>query len=872
MKINIVRALRGPNIWSRRLAVEAQVAIEDAETLDARTIGTLTAWLPRLDLQTPCAPHMFGTPAPIDSPVHALARVALTLQQAAGCRVVMNRTSSFGAGTYKVVVEYTEESVGREALKSAAALIEAATQGTAFDVAAAIDALRKEDQNIRLGPSTGSIVRAAENRGIPTRRLNDGSLVQLGWGAAQRRILAAETDRTSAIGESIAQDKELTKTLLRSVGVPVPEGRPVTDADDAWEAAQEIDAPVVVKPQYGSQGRGVAVNLTTKEQVVAAYAASREEGRSIIVEQFITGDDYRVLVVGERVVAAALRVPPRVTGDGQRTIEALVAEVNEDPRRGEDHATSLSKMRLDAIGQAVLAEQGFTTTSIPAAGQLVLLRRNANLSTGGSAIDVTDRIHPEVAARAVDAARIVGLDIAGIDVVCEDIARPLEEQRGVVVEVNAAPGLRMHLEPSEGTPRAVGEAIAAELFEPGDDGRIPLVAVTGNNGKTTTTRLMAHVFETWGLKTGFTCTDGIYVAGRRIDTGDCSGPKSARAVLMNPIVEAAVLEAARGGILREGLGFDRADVAIITNVGEGDHLGMNGIDTIEQLAAVKGTLAENVSETGAAVLNANDPRTLAMASRCPGSIVLFARDLSHPALSAHLMRGGRGVFVRDGFVVSAVGMNFESIAPLAEVPLTLGGRIGFQVENVLAAVAAACFLDVPTDVIRRALATFESTAKRVPGRFNLRQWGDVTVAIDYGHNPDAIVAVIDAIAAMPHERRIAVFTAAGDRRDEDIVRQARLLAGGFDRVHIYEDACMRGRADGAVLELLRRGFEAPTRLSEVIESDGEHAAIEECLRLARPGDVLFVQIDQVDKSLAFLDAFLANNAGPVANAFFARAS
>lgn len=857
MEIRAIRALRGPNVWARRISIEAVVGSAASPSLQER----LTALLPGLDFAEPLEASLLGPSAPAGSVADALVRVALHLQCLAGSGVSFGLTSGLSDGSFKVVVEYREEAVGRRAFAIAEAVIDAAVAGTSLDLASMIDELRRLDQNIRLGPSTGSIVRAAEARGIPYRRLNDGSLVQFGQGARSRRILAAETDRTSAIAESIAQDKELTKSLLRSVGAPVPDGRPAESPEEAWEVAEEIGVPVVVKPQYGNQGRGVAVNLSSREQVMAAWHSAREEGRSIMVERFATGDDHRLLVIGHKVVAAALRQPPRVTGDGASTIEQLVEEVNKDPRRGEDHATSLSKMKLDAIGLAVLAEQGCDAKTILAAGRTVVLRRNANLSTGGSAIDVTDRVHPDVAARVVDAVRVIGLDIAGVDVVCRDISRPLEDQGGIIVEINAAPGLRMHLEPSEGRGRPVGEAIVSTLYADGDEGRVPLVAVTGNNGKTTTTRLVAHLFKTWGKRPGMTCSDGIYVDGRRIDTGDCSGPKSARAVLMNPSVEAAVLETARGGILREGLGFDRADVAIVCNVGEGDHLGMNGIDTIEQLAHVKGTIVRNVSPSGAAVLNAADPLTLRMARECPGSVILFARDPSLPAVKAHLAKGGRCVVAVDGHVILADGARTERLADLRDVPLTKGGRIGFQVENVLAAVAAGWSVGIPSNVIRQGIATFGGDTAQAPGRFNVRTVNGATIVMDYGHNPDALIALIDAVSALPHQHRTVVMTGAGDRRDVDLVRQGEIVGDGFDRVVLFEDACNRGRQDGEVIALLKQGADRGNRVSElIVEEVKEHATIERSLERLRSGDLLVVLVDRVESSIALIDQYIATTA------------
>ncbi|MBF5046128.1 cyanophycin synthetase [Aggregicoccus sp. 17bor-14] len=863
MELVSVRALRGPNIWTRRtvlvvtLRVAAVVMAATAEAVPAEALAAE-------ELETRVRQHLPQLPVPSLKLSHAAAlplmfeRVARGLLLGAGCAAEFSRVSPTQAqDTWEVVLEYGEEPVGRKAVADAHALLQAAASGQPYDAQAAIKELRALDENSRLGPTTGSIARAALARGIPVRRLNEGSLVQFGWGARQRRILASETDRTGAIGESIAQDKELTKTLLRAVGVPVPAGRAVESAEDAWDAALEVGLPVVLKPRYGSQGRGVAVNLQSKEQVLAAYASAREHGSSILVEKCATGMDHRLLVIGHKLVAAARREPPQVTGDGVRSVAELVDEVNRDPQRGEDHATSLSKIPLDAIALGVLAEQGLVAESVPQLGQRVLLRRNANLSTGGSAADVTDIVHPDVAALAVDAARMVGLDVCGVDVVCHDITRPLEEQGGVFVEVNAAPGFRMHLAPSRGLPRPVGEAVMSTLFSGGEQGRIPTVAVTGNNGKTTTVRLIAHLLEGRGLKVGMTCTDGVYVGGRRIDTGDCSGPKSARSVLANPSVEAAVLETARGGILREGLGFDRCDVAVLTNIGEGDHLGMNEIDTPQQLAAVKRVIAENVSSTGHVVLNAADPLTLAMAARASGPVTLFALDKDLPALQAHRARGGRAVYVDGGTVVAAEGASETALVAVDAIPLTRGGRIRFQVENVLAAVGAGWGLGLPWESVRAGLLSFANDFQSAPGRFNVVEHNGATIIVDYGHNVDAFAALVDAVNRLPSQRRIAVLTGAGDRRDMDLQRLGEILGNHFDEVGLFEDACNRGRKDGEVIELLRRGVATGSRVSHVAEFRGELVALEATLRRLRPGDIGLLLIDEVDRSLAWLREYLA---------------
>ncbi|MBI3836643.1 MAG: cyanophycin synthetase [Planctomycetia bacterium] len=869
MEIRKVLALRGPNIWANFPVLEAWVNLEDLrDTLSDRLPGfgqRLMAWLPGLVEHRCSVGQPGGFFQRLESGTnqgHVLEHVALELQSVAGTPVGFGRAGETSAkGVYRVVVEYKEEELARACLTKAHELCMAAVYDRPFDVAAEVKKLQDLAHEVCLGPSTAAIARAAEARGVPVRRLNSQSLVQLGYGARARRILTAETDRTGAIAEAIAQDKELTRTLLRQVGVPVPTGRPVTDAEDAWQAAMEIGFPVVVKPQYGNQGRGVITNLTTRQQVLAAYAAAKEEDSSVMVEKFAPGADYRILVIGDKMVAAARRESAHVIGNGCSTIRELVDEVNRDPRRSDDHATVLTKIRLDQIALAVLGEQGFTPDSVPPSGTRVLIRRNANLSTGGTAADVTDLVHPEVAARAVEAAKIIGLDIAGVDIVASDVGRPLESQSGVVVEVNAGPGLRMHLQPSSGKPRPVGEAIVANMFPEGQTGRIPIVAVTGVNGKTTTTRFIAHIMRSIGRKVGMTCTDGIFIDSRRIEAGDCSGPLSAHAVLMNPAVEVAVLETARGGILRAGLGFDRCDVAVVTNIGEGDHLGISDVDTLEKLAVVKRTIVDAVSSEGAAVLKANDPLVAAMARNCKAAVIFFAQRGDDPVIAGHRRQGGRAIFVRHGTVIVAEGEVEIPLVALANVPLTHGGRIAFQVENALASAAAAWALGIPRDAIRAGLESFAADLEKVPGRFNLLEVGGATVIVDYGHNTSALTALIEAIEQFPQERRTIVYSAAGDRRDCDMIRQGELLGDAFDRVVLYEDHYLRGRAEGEIMRFFRQGLSAGQRVSEVQEFRGNIKAIESALRHVRSGELLVLQADKVDETMDYLARLLTAQAG-----------
>lgn len=848
MEVTRIRALRGPNLWSRYTAIEAVVTCEPAE----RDLRDTPAFERRLRELFPSvgALHANKPSTPI-SMAHALELSALALQAEAGCPVTFSRTTPTEIpGTFQVVVQYTEEAVGRLAFEKARELCAAALAGTGYDVPGTLAALRELDEDERLGPSTGAIVEAALKRGIPVRRLTSGSLVQLGWGSQQRRIQAAEVDGTSAIAESIAQDKDLTKKLLHSAGVPVPLGRPVTDREDGWAVAQEIGLPVVVKPQDGNQGKGVTVCIVDRAHFDIAYDAAAPYG-VVMVERFLPGHDFRLLVVGNRLVAAARRDPPLVIGDGIHTVRELVAEVNKDPRRGEGHGTSLTKIRIDAIAEARLAAQGLTPDAVPGKGQRVILRNNANLSTGGTATDVTNSVHPEVAARAVEAAQTVGLDICGVDVVCETVMKPLEEQNGGIVEVNAAPGLRMHLSPSFGKGQDVGSAVMDLMFPNGNNGRIPVVAVTGTNGKTTTVRLTAHLLRGHGLRVGMTNTDGVYVNGRQIDSGDCSGPRSARNVLAHPDVDAAVLETARGGLLREGLAFDLCDVAIVTNLGAGDHLGLNYITTLEDLSVLKRVIVLNVAPTGTAVLNAADPAVASMAPHCPGKVTFFAQDGTHPVIQTHRAQGKRVVFVERGDIVCAEGDSIKRL-PLARVPLTRRGQIGFQVENTMASVAAAWALNVPWEVIQKGLSSFISDLHGVPGRFNVFDYRGATLIADYGHNPDAIAALVHGVDNMPAVRRSVVISGAGDRRDEDIRAQTRILGEAFDDVLLYQDACQRGRADGEVLALLREGLKGAARTKHVEEIRGEFVAIDRALSRLNKGDLCLILIDQVDEALAHI--------------------
>jgi cyanophycin synthetase len=849
MEVSRMRALRGPNLWGRHTAIQAVVSCSKPAPIKCSIpefFERLQELFPQITL--PEASRDYGTV----TLAHAVERAALGLQLAAGCPVTFSKTvQTLEDEVYQIIVEYSEEAVGRLAVEFSQSLCRAAIENTPFDAANAVRRLRELNEDIRLGPSTSAIVRAAAARGIPFRRLTDGSMVQFGWGNRQRRILAAETGSTGAVAESIAQDKELTRILLSAAGIPVPRGRPVVSAEDAWVAACEIGGPIVVKPRDGNQGKGVGVNLVEREQVEQAYNVAAEISGEVLVEQYITGQDYRMLVIGNKLTAAARRDPPQVTGDGISSVFRLVEQINSDPRRGDGHANTLTKISFDEIALAHLANQGLTADSIPPAGARVFLRNNANLSTGGTATDVTDEVHPELAARIEAAAQMIGLDVCGIDVVCQSVSRPLEGQ-GAILEINAAPGLRMHLEPSFGKGREVGEAIVDNMFKDLGDARIPVVAVSGTNGKTTTVRLIANIFNSRGFRVGMTSTDGVYVNGQRIDTGDCSGPKSARKVLLHPDVDAAVFETARGGIVREGLGFDRCDVAVVTNIGGGDHLGLSYINTVEDLTAVKRVIVQNVTPgTGMAVLNAADPLVAGMAAYCPGSVTFFARHPDNPVIMKHRAQLKRVIYLDDGAIVaSEAGVEYR--IPLAGVPVTQNGTIAFQIENAMAAIGAGWALGLGWETIQAGLANFVSDTRTAPGRFNLFSHRGATLIADYGHNADAIRALVHAIDGMPAKRRSVVISGAGDRRDDDIRQQTAILGDAFDEVVLYQDQCQRGRADGEVLSLLRQGLENAKRAREVKEIRGEFVAIDAAVNNLKAGELCLILIDQVEEALGYI--------------------
>lgn len=853
MKILEVRALRGPNIWLRRPVLEAWVDLGPLKDTSSEIMpgfnDRLMAWLPGM-VEHRCSPGerggFFIRLRRGTYLAHILEHVTLELQDRAGTPSGFGRARETEVeGIYKVAIEYQEEAVGRACLDAGYRLCLAAVFDLPFDVASEIAKLRDLVDRVCLGPSTQAIVNAAKQRNIPFRRLNAGSLVQLGYGAKQRRIWTAETDQTSAIAESIAQDKDLTKSMLKSAGVPVPSGRLVDSPEDAWDAAQRIGGPVVVKPLDGNHGRGVFMDLTDETQIKTAYGESLKEGSGVIVEEFAPGREHRILIIGGKLVAAARGDVVTVIGDGRHTVAQLIElQINSDPRRGETEDCPLNPVLLDAVTLAEIQRQGHVPTDVIADGVKLLVRRNDNLSE-----DCTDLVHPSIAEHAILAAQVVGLDIAGLDLVVEDISKPLEVQGGRFVEVNAGPGLLPHLKPVFGKPRPVGEAIVGTLFPEGESGRIPLVSVTGTNGKTTTTRLVAAILRAAGKHVGMTCTDGIFVDGRTIELADCAGPRSAKNVLLNPLVDAAVFECARGGILREGLGFDKCDVAIVTNLGSADHLGQYDLHTPEQMYKVKRCGVDVVLPTGTAVLNATDPLVAEMAALSAGSVTFFSIDPDHPVVVEHRKNGKRAVIFTNGAVTLCEGQDSRPLLSIEEIPCTHRGRVPFQIENVLAAVAAAWHLNIPSAVICQGLQAFQGNLVDNPCRFSVLEGGGKTLVIMDGRNELALNTLVTAIDKFPHTKRTVVYSAEGDRRAEDIRIQGQVLGSGFDRVYLCDLDGGQDRPVGEVVGLLRHGLEGATRTQEIREIADWSTAVETAWRQLGRGELLVIQSATIPRTV-----------------------
>jgi cyanophycin synthetase len=830
MRITEQRFLRGPNLYAATPCLTAVAVIEPTQAagLGARLLEQLPGMSPEASARL----------SDCSSPAEALEPVAMELQRLAGAPGPFSQTvvNPDKPEQLRVICGYTLEQVAGAALRTAEDLIRAVAAHEAFDLDAALDELKDIARHYAIGTSTGAVIAAAHKRGIPSLRLTDeANLFQLGWGSKQKRLQATITGATNNIAVGIASDKQLTKTLLDQAGCPVPAGETVTTLAQAQRVARRIGT-VTIKPLDANQGKGVTTTCSTPEEVELAFEFARKYGRHVIVEEYLRGRDYRVLVTGRKIAAASWRRPPHVTGDGVHSIRELVEIENRNPARGDGHSNILTRIPLDEIALQVLAKQGYDLDAVPPEGESVDLRGNANLSTGGTAEDVTDLLPEETREICIRAARTIGLDVAGIDIVCQDIAQPLREQRGGIIEVNAAPGIRMHQYPSRGTPRDAGAAIVEALFGE-DNGRIPVVAVTGTNGKTTTTLLVAHAARMAGLRTGVTTTEGVFVDGQQIAKGDCTGYRSARSVLTSPDVDFAVLETARGGILKRGLAYDRCDVSVVLNV-SADHLGLDGVDSIEELAKVKAVVAQRASR--AVVLNAEDDHCVAMASSLADQVevLYFSLDADNPVLLRHLDNGGRAVYFADNAIVLANGARHEAIADVRQMPVTLNGAARYNIANSLAAAAALAASGFGNAEIADGLRSFVSDWKNNPLRSNLFDVDGVTVIVDYAHNSAAYAALAETARAMTPGRLVGVVAAPGDRRDADLAAIGATCAAGFDELVVYESE-NRGRAAGTVAAKLVEGIRMAKFEEDHLQVELDvHEAIRAGLARCDKGDVL----------------------------------
>ena len=858
MKILSTAVMKGPNYWSirRHKLIVMKLDLEELEEMPTNKIHgfreRLEQIIPSLYEHRCSEDHAGGFFKRVDEGTwmgHVVEHIALELQTLAGLDTGFGRTRSTSTkGVYNVVYSYLEEQTGIYAGKIAVELCESLVRGEFYDIAPHIMKMKEIRERERLGPSTGSIVEEAIKRDIPYIRLNRRSLVQLGWGKNQRRIQATVASTTSNIAVEIACDKEETKNLLQQLNIPVAKGGSAYDEDDLEAIIKRIGYPIVIKPIDGNHGRGSTMNIKNWEEAVAALKKSKEVSRWAIVEQYIVGYDYRLLVINYQFVSAALRKPAAIIGDGVHTVKQLVDMVNADPRRGYGHENVLTSIKIDDHTLRLLEKLGMTEESIPSPGEEIFLKSTANLSTGGTATDVTDIVHPYNVFTAERIARTIGLDICGIDIMSPDISVPMTENRGVVLEVNAAPGFRMHLAPSEGIGRNVAEPVVDMLFPAGTQGRIPIVAITGTNGKTTTTRLCSHIAKTMGHKVGFTTSDGIYIQNRMLEKGDCTGPVSTKFVLMDPTVDYAVLECARGGLLKAGLGFDKCDYAIVTNV-TADHLGLKDIDTVEEMAKVKSVLPETVHKNGYAILNADDDLVFNMRKNLECKIALFSMDENNSRIMEHCERGGICAVLENGWITILKGNWKLRVEKVVNIPLTFDGKATFMIQSILPATLCAYLQGFKVEEIKLALQTFIPGPATTPGRMNIFKFRNFEVLVDFAHNPDGFQAISNYLSKVNAPIKVGLIAAAGDRRDEDIRELGRIAARTFDEIVIRQDKNLRGRTDEEIMNLLMDGILEIKPGLDVVRINPEKESIKYVIENAKPGSHITICSDVIAEAL-----------------------
>ena len=865
MKIREINAMRGPNYWSVRRH-KLIVMVLDLEEMEERPSNKIEGFGKRLEAMFPsmyshrCS---VGTPGGFFQRVeegtwmgHIIEHIALEIQTLAGMDTGFGRTRGYGEeGVYNVVFSYIEESVGRYAARAAVRICEALIEGEDYDMEDDIQEMRELREAERLGPSTGSIVEEAASRGIPWIRLNKYSLCQLGYGANQKRIQATVTSETSSIGVELACDKEDTKHLLEQAEVEVPRGDIISKEHSLKEACNYVGYPLVIKPIDGNHGRGITVDIQNYEDAVVAFHAAKEVSRRVIIEKYITGEDYRLLVINNELVAAAKRTPAHVIGDGKSTVRELVDEVNKDSRRGFGHENVLTMIKINDLTKTIIKDAGYTEDSVLDKDEQLILKDTANLSTGGTAEDITDIVHPANVSMAERISKIIDLDICGIDIMTSDISKPLSETGGAVLEVNAGPGFRMHLAPTTGLPRNVAAPVVDKLFpQKGDTGRIPIVAITGTNGKTTTSRLMAHIAKMKGYRVGYTTSDGVYIQNRLLMSGDCTGPASAEFVLKDPTVNFAVLECARGGLLRAGLGFKNCDVGIVTNI-SADHLGLKGIHTVEQLAKVKGVIPETVLPDGYAILNADDDLVYEMRRGIESNLALFSMDENNPRIQALQRKGGITAVYENGYVTLCRGTWKMRIMKAEHIPLTYGGKAQFMIQNVLPAIIAANVQGISIEDMKAGLETFIPSASQTPGRLNLFKFENFQVLLDYAHNPAGMRALQKFTDNLDATNKVGIIAGIGDRRVEDNNEMGSIAAEMFDEVIIRQDKRLRGKTEKELIKMLDDGIKAkdPNKKTMIIPSEKE--AITHAIHTAKKGSLIVLCSDVVPDALATVKQF-----------------
>ena len=867
MKILRTQTLRGPNYWSirRDKLIVMRLDLEDLAEKPSNEIPGfyegLIDVLPSL-VEHYCSPGyrggFFERVRTGTYMGHIIEHIALELQELAGTPVGFGRTRSTSTpGVYNVVFEYVEEQAGRYAGRAAVRLCQSIVDTGTYskeELAQDLADLRDLCNNAALGPSTETIVKEAQARNIPWLLLSARAMVQLGYGVHQKRIQATLSSFSGILAVELACDKEGTKTILKDGGIPVPRGTVIQYLDELSAAIEEVGGfPIVIKPLDGNHGRGISIDIKNQQEAEEAYdlASAASKTRSVIVERYYKGSDHRILVINGKVAAVAERIPAHVVGDGRSTIEELIDITNQDPNRGDGHANVLTKITIDKTALNVLEKQGYELTSILAHGEIAYLRATANLSTGGIAVDRTDEIHPENVWIAQRVAKLIGLDIAGIDVVTEDIRKPLKEVDGVIVEVNAAPGFRMHVAPSRGLPRNIAAPVIDMLFPPGTPSRVPILAITGTNGKTTTSRLISHICRQTGKVVGFTTTDGVYIDDYLVEKGDNTGPYSASMILKDPTVEIAVLETARGGILRSGLAFNQCDVGVVLNVAA-DHLGIGDIDTIEQMAKVKSVVAEVVSAEGYAVLNADDPLTVSMAEKVKGRVAYFSMSPDNPIIHDHIRRGGMAAIYENGYLSILEGEWTLRIEEAVNIPVTMQGMAPFMIANALAACLATFVHGIDIELIRQGVRTFKPSVAQTPGRMNLFDLGHHHALIDYAHNPAGYEAVGGFVGNWSGEK-VGVVGGPGDRRDDDLILLGKLSALMFDRIIVKEDNDTRGRRRGEVADLILRGIseENGSLRPEVILDETE--ALEKALSTVSEGGLVVIFPESVTQAINLIE-------------------